>query len=234
MKTKSERRFALPIYLIALIIFFTLGIFFLTGCSTPTPTQAPTTVPTQLPPTSNTTARPTTAPTTSPTQAASTSPTCPSPVVLTPAMTEGPYYKANTPERKSLFESGMPGTKLVLTGFVLTTECKPVANAWLDFWQADSLGAYDNSGYRLRGHQFTDALGRYQLDTVVPGLYPGRTEHIHFKVRAPNGPIVTSQLFFPDVPANKSDSIFDQKLVLNIHKTNDVLNATYNFVVSVR
>ena len=98
----------------------------------------------------------------------------------------------------------MPGVQLVLTGYVLTADCKPVAHALLDFWQADSGGNYDNSGYTLRGHQYSDATGRYQLVTVVPGLYPGRTEHIHVKVQAPNGPLLTTQLFFPGVQSNDS------------------------------
>jgi len=55
---------------------------------------------------------------------------------------------------------------------VFTTEYKPVAGVILDFWQADAEGQYDNTGYILRGHDFTDAAGRYQLDTIMPGLYP--------------------------------------------------------------
>ncbi len=128
----------------------------------------------------------------------------------------------------------MAGTKLLVTGYVLTADCKPIAHALLEFWQADSKGNYDNSGYTLRGHQFTDNNGRYQLTTVVPGLYPGRTEHIHVKVQAPNGPIVTTQLFFPGVAQNQSDSIFNQKLLLAVQNTSDGIAATYNFVVTAK
>ncbi len=168
----------------------------------------------------------------SPTQSSLSAINCFSPATLTPVMTEGPYYKAGSPERASLYTQGMAGTKLVVTGYVLTPDCKPIPHALLDFWQADAKGNYDNSGYTLRGHQFTDANGRYQLTTVVPGLYPGRTEHIHVKVQAPNGPIVTTQLFFPGVAQNQSDSIFDQKLLLAMQNTSDGIAATYNFVVS--
>ena len=124
---------------------------------------------------------------------AAESPSCVSPAPLTPAQTEGPYYTPNSPERASLIEPGMGGTKLIVTGYVLTTDCQPIANAWLDFWQADDQGVYDNAGYRLRGHLFTDETGRYTLETIVPGEYPGRTQHIHVKVQAPNGPILTTQ-----------------------------------------
>ena len=151
---------------------------------------------------------------------------------LTPELTEGPYFTANSPERASLLEDGMAGTKLIVTGYVYDTNCQPVANALLDFWQADANGVYDNSGYTLRGHQFTDANGFYTLTTVVPGLYPGRTEHIHFKVQAPNGKIITSQLFFPGVLQNDEDGIFNASLVLPIQETSDGMQAQFNFVVS--
>ena len=91
---------------------------------------------------------------------------------------------------------------------VVGTSCRPVERALLDFWQADSNGEYDNQGYRLRGHQFTDAKGRFHLETVVPGLYTGRTRHIHVKVQAPNRPVLTTQLYFPGEPANERDGIF--------------------------
>ena len=207
----------------------------LTACGQPqqiaatsAPTVATSTVSPTLP-----APPPTAQPTQSPTQASAASPesVCMAPAQLTPAMTEGPYYKANTPQRASLLESNTKGIKLVVSGFVLTTDCKPVARAWLDFWQADASGQYDNVGYTLRGHQFTDEAGRYQLTTVIPGLYPGRTEHIHFKVQAPNGPVITAQLFFPDVPQNKTDGIFDSKLLLTMKDASDGKTATFNFVV---
>jgi protocatechuate 3,4-dioxygenase beta subunit len=156
------------------------------------------------------------------------------PAGLTAELTEGPYFKANSPERASLLEDGMAGTKLVITGYVYSTDCKPVANALLDFWQADAKGVYDNSGYTLRGHQFTDANGRYQLTTVVPGIYPGRTEHIHVKVQAPNGKLVTTQLFFPGVAQNDSDGIYNPSLLMTIQQTSAGQQAQYNFVVPVQ
>jgi protocatechuate 3,4-dioxygenase beta subunit len=150
---------------------------------------------------------------------------------LTQSQTDGPYYTPNTPERNSLLEEGMTGTRLILVGYVLDQDCQPLANAWLDFWQADANGEYDNSGYRLRGHQFTDAQGHYFLETVVPGEYPGRTEHIHVKVKPEGGEVVTSQLYFPDVPANQQDGIFDPSLIVQIEDKGDYLLAYFNFVV---
>ncbi|MGH2560891.1 MAG: dioxygenase, partial [Thermomicrobiales bacterium] len=89
--------------------------------------------------------------------------------------TEGPFYSPDTPERTSLLEPDMPGTRLLVTGYVYSTDCTPISGALLDFWQADDGGVYDNEGFRLRGHQFTDDDGRFELETIVPGLYPGRT-----------------------------------------------------------
>jgi len=150
----------------------------------------------------------------------------------TPAETEGPFFKPRSPQRRSLLERGISGTKIVLEGRVFSRGCRPIAGALLDFWQADDAGAYDNAGYRLRGHQFTDDSGRYWLETVVPGLYPGRTRHIHVKVQAPNGPILTTQLYFPDEPRNRSDGIFSQALVMAIRDVDGGKEAAFNFVVA--
>ncbi len=150
---------------------------------------------------------------------------------LTPEQTEGPYFKRNSPERTSLVDSGTPGTRLTLTGRVLNQNGKPIARALLDFWQADASGNYDNAGYLLRGHQFTDDAGQYRLETVAPGLYPGRTRHIHVKVQAPNGPILTTQLYFPNEPRNATDGIFNPKLVLPMQATAQGQAASFDFVV---
>jgi len=132
------------------------------------------------------------------------------------AQTEGPYFSPNSPERTSLLEDGLPGTPLTVTGYVYSSGCAPVERALIEFWQADDAGVYDNEGFRLRGHQFTDEDGRYELTTIVPGLYPGRTRHIHVKVQAPDGPELTTQLYFPDAPANDADGIFDPSLVVDM------------------
>jgi protocatechuate 3,4-dioxygenase beta subunit len=134
---------------------------------------------------------------------------------LTPAQTEGPYFTPDAPERTVLFEQGMAGTTLLLTGAVVSTGCAPIANALVDFWQCDDAGEYDNVGYTLRGHQFTDASGRYRLETVVPGLYPGRTRHIHVKVQAPNQPVLTTQLYFPGEARNQQDSIYREECLIS-------------------
>lgn len=148
----------------------------------------------------------------------------PSCTALTQPQTEGPYYKPNTPERNSFLEEGMPGMRLILVGYLLDQNCQPLPNAWLDFWQADSNGEYDNTGYRLRGHQFTDSQGRYHLETVLPGLYSSRPiEHIHVKVQPEGGEVLTSQLYFPDRPV--------EGLTVTLENREDYQLGYFNFVL---
>jgi protocatechuate 3,4-dioxygenase beta subunit len=148
------------------------------------------------------------------------------------AQTEGPYFTPNSPQRASLVEAGMGGQRLVVAGTVLTTGCHPVGRALLDFWQADDAGRYDNQGYRLRGHQFSDADGSWRLDTIVPGLYTGRTRHIHVKVQAPDGPVLTTQLYFPGEPENDRDGIFSPDLLLSgVHDTAGTRRGSFTFVL---
>jgi protocatechuate 3,4-dioxygenase beta subunit len=127
----------------------------------------------------------------------------------------------------------MTGAHLHLTGYVLSPRCQPLAHVLLDFWQADAQGQYDNQGYRCRGHQFTDEMGRYRLETIVPGLYPGRTRHIHVKVQAPNRPILTTQLYFPGEPRNARDRIFNPALLMPSLDTANGKAAQFNFVLDL-
>jgi protocatechuate 3,4-dioxygenase beta subunit len=146
--------------------------------------------------------------------------------------TEGPFYTPNTPRRSNLVTAGVTGIPLLLTGDVVDTSCRPIRGALLDFWQADANGEYDNDGYRLRGHQFADASGRYALRTIVPGLYPGRTRHIHVKVQRPHGRILTTQLYFPGEPRNRTDAIFDRSLLMAIRRAGRGRRAQFRFVLS--
>ncbi|MGK5548768.1 dioxygenase [Streptomyces sp. URMC 127] len=149
----------------------------------------------------------------------------------TPPQIEGPYFKPRSPERASLLEPGTRGTRLTVSGYVFGTACRPVAHALLDFWQADDAGVYDNTGYRLRGHQYTDTRGAFRLTTIVPGLYPARTRHLHVKVQAPGGPLLTTQLYFPGEPRNNTDPLFDASLLMNVRPAGPGKEATFDFVI---
>lgn len=145
--------------------------------------------------------------------------------------TAGPFYTPNTPERISLREEGMAGIPLVVTGRVLNNDCSPVAGAILDFWHADNDGVYDNAGYRLRGHQFADEQGNYRLETIVPGLYPGRTRHIHVIVQGENTRRLATQLYWPNEPQNARDRIFHPALVMQMAESGEGQAATFDFVL---
>jgi protocatechuate 3,4-dioxygenase beta subunit len=145
-----------------------------------------------------------------------------------PEQTEGPFYAPDTPRRRDLVDASVEGKRILLRGKVLDTSCRPVGGALLDFWQADGNGEYDNEGFRLRGHQFADSGGRFQLSTVVPGLYSGRTRHIHVKVQPRGGEVVTTQLYFPREPGNAADGLFDERLVMDF----DGRLATFEFVLA--
>ncbi|GAA1820365.1 dioxygenase [Actinomadura chokoriensis] len=160
-------------------------------------------------------------------------PTCDDGDDPTPAQMEGPYFKPGSPERSSLVTPGMPGTPLTVTGTVYSLSCRPVSRALLDFWQADYYGNYDNYGYTLRGHQYTDTMGRFSLTTIVPGLYPGRTRHIHVKVQAPYQRILTTQLYFPNEPRNSSDMLFDPELLMSVQSGPGGRTAAFDFVLRV-
>jgi protocatechuate 3,4-dioxygenase beta subunit len=150
----------------------------------------------------------------------------------TDPQTEGPFFEPGSPRRRNLVAAGLRGVPLAVTGLVVDTHCRPVRGALLDFWQADAAGRYDNAGYRLRGHQFTDGRGRFDLRTIVPGLYPGRTRHIHVKVQRPHGRVLTTQLYFPGEPRNRSDAIFDAALVMDVRRAASGRRATFSFVLA--
>lgn len=153
---------------------------------------------------------------------------------VTPQQTEGPYFTPNSPERSSLFEPGMAGTRLRVGGLVLGRDCKPLGNVLVDLWHADADGEYDNQGYRLRGHQFTDAQGRWQFETIVPGVYPGRTRHLHVKLQPARSDILTTQLYFPgDAAGNARDRIFDQRLLMATDGDDEQMIARYDFVLPI-
>jgi protocatechuate 3,4-dioxygenase beta subunit len=149
----------------------------------------------------------------------------------TPPQTEGPFFAPASPQRSSLIEPGLPGRPIVVSGTVLSARCRPLPGVLLDFWQADDAGTYDNVGHRLRGHQFSDAEGRYRLESIVPGLYPGRTRHYHVKVQARGGRVLTTQLYFPGEARNTRDGLFRPELLMATSDTERGRDGRFNFVL---
>jgi protocatechuate 3,4-dioxygenase beta subunit len=160
-------------------------------------------------------------------------PSCGADNAPTVSQTEGPFYTPRTPLKRD-FRADATGEAITLTGFVIDRRCQPVANAVVDLWHADARGAYDNTGYKLRGYQVTDAQGRYVFETIVPGMYPGRTRHFHVKIAAPGQRVLTTQLYFPDdARTNSRDGIFDRRLLMRIDNASDGKIGRYDFVVNV-
>ena len=148
--------------------------------------------------------------------------------------TEGPYFKPSSPQRADLVEPNSKARLLELSGQILTRTCRPLSRALVDLWHADERGDYDNAGFRYRGHLFADDEGRYRFRTIVPALYPGRTRHYHVKVQAPQQSVLTTQLYFPDEPANRRDGLFRRELLMRMAEAGDALSARFDFVLDMR
>jgi protocatechuate 3,4-dioxygenase beta subunit len=130
--------------------------------------------------------------------------------VLTPEVTEGPYYTDPKLVRADITE-GRPGVPTELQLQVVDQMCRPLSNARVDVWHCDATGLYSNySGQGdtgttstvgamfMRGTQMTGAAGVATFKTVYPSWYRGRTTHIHFKVFLNTANVLTGQIFFPD------------------------------------
>jgi protocatechuate 3,4-dioxygenase beta subunit len=131
--------------------------------------------------------------------------------VLTPELTEGPYYISGEAVRRDITE-GKPGTKLSLrTTVVSASTCKPIKNAIVEIWHADASGVYSGFGSGasnrtfLRGKQRSDRNGLAVFSTIYPGWYQGRTVHIHVKAWIGGKIVHTGQLFFPEAT---SDAVY--------------------------
>ena len=142
------------------------------------------------------------------------------PLVASPAMTEGPFFNDDKLDRANLLGDtdrpavveGVPLALAICVYRLADAKFEPLPGATVDVWHCDALGVYSGEDHPmnhertggqtwLRGYQTSDADGLANFETIVPGWYPSRAPHIHFKVRAPGvdgGPEreFTSQLFF--------------------------------------
>ena len=156
--------------------------------------------------------------------------------VITPEVTEGPYYFDPKLERADITE-GHPGVPTTIRLQLVDGGCRPVPKARVDIWHCDASGLY--SGYAgqgddgqtttigktfLRGTQFTDSGGVVEFTTIYPGWYHGRTTHVHFKVFLDQASVLTGQIFFPDA---LSQFIYERVPPYNARKaTRDTLNTS--------
>jgi protocatechuate 3,4-dioxygenase beta subunit len=124
--------------------------------------------------------------------------------ILSPEVTEGPYWIDGTLTRRNITE-GRRGLPLILDLSVVNAKtCSPIAKADVEIWHCDAVGEYSgfdgaSSATRyLRGHQKSDAQGELRFVTIYPGWYRGRTPHIHLKVHVGGDVVHTGQLFMSE------------------------------------
>jgi protocatechuate 3,4-dioxygenase beta subunit len=128
--------------------------------------------------------------------------------VLTPELTEGPYYVAGEKLRRDVTAGKKRMPLLLKLNILNVSTCRPIANATVEIWHCDAKGAYsgavaNNPGTNfLRGAQKTNAKGVATFQTIYPGWYPGRAVHIHVKVHVGGAVVHTGQLFFPAAITN--------------------------------
>jgi protocatechuate 3,4-dioxygenase beta subunit len=146
-------------------------------------------------------------------------------LIATPAQTEGPFYPAAFPadmDNDLVQVRGQAaramGTVLHLEGRVLDVNGRPVDGALVEIWQCDGQGLYDHprqpgrerrdAAFQGYGRMIAGVDGRYSFRTLKPVAYAGRSPHIHFKVAASTGRMLTSQFYVAGDPANDRDGVF--------------------------
>ncbi|KAJ4145841.1 hypothetical protein LMH87_004673 [Akanthomyces muscarius] len=148
--------------------------------------------------------------------------------LLTPEVTQGPYYVGGESLRKDVTDSE-PGIEITLDYQVIDVDtCEPVPNVYVEIWHCNSTGVYsgvvangngdssDSSNLdnkALRGIQATDTDGVAQFQSIFPGHYTGRATHIHVMVHT-NATLYANETLGNDVYASHvGQAFFDQDLI---------------------
>jgi protocatechuate 3,4-dioxygenase beta subunit len=147
--------------------------------------------------------------------------------VRTPRQTEGPFYPDKLPldtdnDLLIINDSITPavGSVTHLAGKVLDAKGEPVRNALVEIWQCDGNGVYihsrdsepkkdqRDSHFQGFGRFLTSSTGEYYFRTIKPVPYPGRTPHIHFKIKKGSKELLTTQCYIKGHPGNDRDGIY--------------------------
>src|SRR5262245_14009866 len=145
-------------------------------------------------------------------------------LVRTPRQTEGPFYPDKLPldtdnDLLIINDSITPAVGKIthLSGRILDARGQPVRNALVEIWQVDNNGAYlhsrsgngdkRDSNFQGFGRFLTGSNGEYYFRTIKPVPYPGRTPHIHFKVKKKDKELLTTQCYVKGDPGNERDGI---------------------------
>ena len=144
--------------------------------------------------------------------------------VRTPAQTEGPFYPNKLPldtdnDLIIVNDSVTPalGEVTHLSGRILDAKGDPVRNALVEIWQVDGKGIYIHTADSSRkqrdenfqgfGRFLTASSGEYYFRTIKPVAYPGRTPHIHFKIKKGTKELLTTQCYIKGEPRNARDGV---------------------------
>ena len=161
---------------------------------------------------------------------------------------QGPFYTPNAPtiQNNQLADQNQTGIRIIISGQVFNLDCSQVIpNTEIDIWHADDSGAYDNTGFNLRGKTTSNNQGFYIFETIKPGLYLNgslyRPSHIHFKITPPGFPTLITQLYFEDDPwiatdaaASITNGNFDatHRIIPLIPNSNGDLEGTWDIIVN--
>ena len=140
----------------------------------------------------------------------------------TPAQTDGPFYPITLPADSDfdLLAQGSlhytQGRAAWIDGVVTDTAGRPVRGAVVEIWQCDQQGHYHHPGdggradaaFQGFGRVSVGTAGEYRFRTIRPAPYPGRTPHIHVKVRLAQRELLTTQLYVAGDPGNERDVIW--------------------------
>lgn len=142
----------------------------------------------------------------------------------TPRQTEGPFYPDHLPLDTDndliVINDGLTpavGEVTWLSGRVLDARGEPVRNALVEIWQCDAKGVYlhtgsankprQDSNFQGFGRFLTGSSGEYLFRTIKPVAYPGRTPHIHYKVKRQGRELLTTQCYIKGEPQNERDAV---------------------------
>lgn len=157
-------------------------------------------------------------------------------LMLTPRLTEGPFYPDKMPLDRDndlliINDSTTPaiGEVAHLTGRILTPSGAPLKNATIEIWQCDANAVYlhtrdsapkkdqQDKNFQGFGRFETGSTGEYRFRTIKPVPYPGRpAPHIHFKVKLGDRDLLTSQIFIRGFAGNQNDGVY--------HSTGDLID----------
>jgi protocatechuate 3,4-dioxygenase beta subunit len=145
----------------------------------------------------------------------------------TPAQMEGPFYPNRLPLDTDndllIINDGITpavGEITHLTGKILDAGGNPMRNVLVEIWQCDGNGVYlhtddsdrkkdkQDKNFQGFGRFMTSSAGEYYFRTIKPVPYPGRTPHIHFKIKKGGKELFVTQCYIKGHAGNAKDGIY--------------------------